>query len=302
VVLDQGAVLWPAFTLLVGVLCGVTTFAEEQKSGANRFLGDQRLSPRSVWLIKTGLRFFVAAVASLLVLVPSLVRAMDDQTLSRTRDWPLLGRVFEDDLLGILAPPGVFLGMWLLHGFGIGQLCGLLVRKTFVAVVMALVISGLAACVWLPSLAGGGLHFWQVAGVPVLALAASYRLLTAWAAGRLAGREKGALAAGMAVLSLLWTAFALWMRVAEVPDLPDPLDMEKFVATMPDPEHNEAGRLTRSACESFAAHLRKVQSRRATKGAFGKDKSDPIDIQMFARGDVGANPASDWTAGEPAHT
>src|SRR5665213_2462597 len=43
--------LWPAATLIVGVLCGATAFADEQQ-GALRFLGDQRLPLGRLWLVK----------------------------------------------------------------------------------------------------------------------------------------------------------------------------------------------------------------------------------------------------------
>src|SRR5205814_4701245 len=41
-VLAEAVLLWPLATLLIGVLCGATAFADEQQ-GPFRFLGDQRL-------------------------------------------------------------------------------------------------------------------------------------------------------------------------------------------------------------------------------------------------------------------
>ena len=54
--LADGLILWPVATLLVGVLCGATAFADEQQ-GPFRFLGDQRLPLGRFWLVKVGVRF-----------------------------------------------------------------------------------------------------------------------------------------------------------------------------------------------------------------------------------------------------
>jgi hypothetical protein len=59
------------------------------------------------------------------------------------------------------------------------------VRKSLVAGVVALGTAGLLVCLWVPSLLGIGLHFWQVAGVPVMLLLGSWLLVPAWTADRL---------------------------------------------------------------------------------------------------------------------
>ena len=53
--LADGLVLWPAATLLVGVLCGATAFADEQQ-GPFRFLGDQRFPLVRFWIVKVVFR------------------------------------------------------------------------------------------------------------------------------------------------------------------------------------------------------------------------------------------------------
>src|SRR5947209_6207742 len=83
---------------------------------------------------------------------------------------------------------------------------------------------------------------------------------TAW---RLAGRETAAWVGGFGAVSLLWVAFAFWVRVAEVPDVTDRFDLEEFLATMPAPDHNEAGRLTRGAFESLESLRRRFGSEQA---------------------------------------
>ncbi len=71
VIFLQPFLLWPAATLIVGVLCGATAFADELQ-GTLRFLGDQRLPLGRLWVIKVGLRFGIAVVAAMLVLVAKL--------------------------------------------------------------------------------------------------------------------------------------------------------------------------------------------------------------------------------------
>src|SRR5689334_7770261 len=66
-----GAMAWPALTLFIGVLCGVTVCADEQLHGSFRFLGDQRFPLGRVWVVKVGLRFALAVFAAFLLLLPS---------------------------------------------------------------------------------------------------------------------------------------------------------------------------------------------------------------------------------------
>jgi hypothetical protein len=283
-VLASGTGLWPAMTLLAGVLCGVTVFSDEQAQGAYRFLGDQRFPPGHVWLVKTALRGVIAVASAVLVLLPSFIRAVTAEPpfYGLAPQPPLLTLLFHDDLLGALAGPAAFLGLWLLHGFGFGVLSGLLFRKSLVAGVLGFGASAVAASVWLPSLAGGGLHLWQVAGVPLLALAATRLLLPAWAAGRLASRETARHLLGVAAAAALWTAGALGYRVVEVPDVPDPLDMPAYVAELAVPSLNEGGQLTRNACDTLNTRLQQVGERRPGRPpAPGERETHPLLTQAL---------------------
>jgi hypothetical protein len=278
VVMAGGMAPWAGATLLVGVLCGVTVFADEQAGGAYRFLGDQRLPPGRVWLAKTGVRLAVAAVCALLVVAPSVVRSLlftTEEGSFQQRPWTFLAWLFHDPVLGTVAPPGAFLLLWLLHGFAVGQLCSLLVRKSLVAAVLALMASGVAVSVWLPSLAGGGLHLWQAAGVPVLTLVASRLLLPAWTAGRLTGATVAGGVAATAAASVVWVAGALAYRVAEIPDTEDVLDLPGFLAELPSAEQNEAGRLTQNALDNLSGRLRELRHEQPSKPLFPREKADP---------------------------
>jgi hypothetical protein len=104
-----------------------------------------------------------------------------------------------------------------------------------------------------PSLfVGGGLHLWQVWGVPAVLVAAS-RVLAPGAAGRSSPARVAGVMAGAATASGLWLAAALWYRTAEIVPAPDAIDVETFRASLPSPEENAGGLLTRSALLRLSA-------------------------------------------------
>ena len=260
-----GPVAWPALTLFLGVFCGVTVCADEQAHGSFRFLGDQRFPLGRVWIVKVGMRFALAVFAAFLLMLPSLVltiaRRIESHSPQETLP-PFVGNVLHSTLVGPVVPVGLHLTMWLLYGFTVGHLCGLLFRKSLVAAVVSLGGSVLLVSLWLPSLLGIGLHFWQIAGVPVILLATTWLLVPAWAADRLVARGTF-VQLGVALVAVgLWTAGGLWYRVVEVPDVPDQLDMPAFVASLPTTEKNKAGELMRSACARVNSLERSLAERR----------------------------------------
>ncbi len=239
-----GPLLWPAATLCLGVLCGVTVFSDEQTLGSFRFLGDQRFPLGRIWVIKTGLRFVLLLLASFLILLPSLLVAVY-YGMTERHEPPLIREMPYLVLLAEVAPWPTFLLMWLLYGFCAGQLCSLLSRKSIVAAMIAFMISALLVVVWLPSLAGIGLHFWQVAGPPLILLAAAAFLMPAWTADRLASWKTYLGISGAMAASLVWVAFGIWYRVLEVPDVPEPFDVAAYMASIPTTDENKAGQLIR---------------------------------------------------------
>lgn len=247
--LGLGPAGWPALTLLIGVLCGVTVWSDEQLSAAFRFLGDQRFPLGRVWIVKIGTRFGLAVLAALVLLLPSLILALIHRTDAQSPDErvPFFADLLHSSLVGPIAPVGIQLSLWLLYGFTVGQLCGLLVRKSLVAGVLALGMAGLLVSLWLPSLVGIGLHFWQVAGVPLILLAAGWLLMPAWAADRLLGRDTFVRLGSALLAAGLWIAGALWYRVAEIPDIPDQFDMPAYVASIPSFDDDKASQEIRSA-------------------------------------------------------
>jgi hypothetical protein len=250
VLLINGTILWPAVTLLLGLACGVSAFGDEQTSGAFRFLGDQRLPPGRVWLAKVGVRLALALAATSLALLPSLIRMAG--ALDGNPEHSLASAVFSDLVAAELVPLPTFLLLGVVHGFAVGVLCGVLFRKTLVAAVLGLGGSVLAIGLWLPSLAGGGLHLWQTLGVPLACLVASRLVLPAQSAGRLVSRGALARLGACGALAAGGTALALCYRVVEVPELPQRLDLAVYAASLPPPERNQAGQRIRSACENLA--------------------------------------------------
>ncbi len=245
-----GLTAWPVLSLLAGVACGVTAFADEQRSGGSGFLGDQRFPLGRLWLVKAGLRLALGlafvAVAGFAMFVALLVRVAIDQGQQ------LLVVQAQGALAGLLAQPYQSLTVWLVYGFAAGLPMGLLFRRPLVAGVAAAGIAGPLAALWLPSQISGGLHFWEVWGVPAVLLAATPLLLRPWSAGRLLS-ARAAGVAGAAVLAVgVWYAEVLDYRVTEIPPAPDAVDVAAFRASLPAPEANVAGRLTASALRRLA--------------------------------------------------
>src|SRR5262249_54838357 len=154
---------------------GSTVFTDEQRTGAYRLLGDQRVPLGSVWLAKMITRAAPLALLPVIMLVFALAMAWVSLASSHAHRYR---PPFEQ----LLSTTGffnlwVFLAFWPVYGFTVGQLCSLLCRRTLTALVMA-VAGGLLLCaVWLPSLLGGGLHLWQTLGPPIVFLLTSYGLV-----------------------------------------------------------------------------------------------------------------------------
>lgn len=276
-----GWLVAPLGTLTLGVLCGVAVFGGEQSGGWRRFLGDQRLPAGRIWAIKTGVWLLVAVAAMLVLLVAGAItlrlrlpspadgsayyEAMRREAFQPIlRFWHAAGWNFWTDhpfggTLEFLGEPRTF-AVWLTYGFSVGLLCTLAVRKTAVALVIALALSFLLAVLWVPSLVGGGVHAWQLFGLPAILLLFSRRAMWAWAGEQLDGRKQawGVLACGLSVAG--WMGGNFWYRVAEIPSAGPPFDLQAYLAGIPAGAENEAGRLLRSAIEEV--HESQLAARR----------------------------------------
>jgi hypothetical protein len=244
-----GPAAWPVLTLFLGVLCGVTVWGDEQMSAAFRFLGDQRFPLGRIWIVKVGMRFGLAVLSAFLLLLPSLIRAVlhrveahaqvNPGPFSLSRPEPFFADLFHSSLVGPVVPVLTHASIWLLYGFSAGNLCGLLFRKSLVAAVVAIGTSGMLLCVWVPSLVGVGLHFWQVAGVPLALLVASWLLMPAWTAERLLARGTFVRLGAVLLAASLWTFWGLWYRIIEIPNVPDEYNIPAFAASIPSMDQNQ---------------------------------------------------------------
>jgi hypothetical protein len=301
--------LWPLVTLLLGISCGMAVFAGEQAGETQRFLGDQRLPLGRIWTIKT-LFWLVAAialaagtaVASVLQITSSNIDRMvpeNESLLERliARDW---GR---RELLGHIGP-WTWLTFGLAYGFALGQFFTLLVRKAAVALVLALLAGVVLGGLWLPSLVNGGVRVWQVLVVPLLLLVGIRPTLWAWASGRLYSLRPMLVFGGTGALALAWMAATFWLRVIVIPDVGEPFDVQAFVASLPTPEENKAGRMIPLAASDLEHFVRQVDAefpglaKAARPGAAEEappalDKSPPYSNQIWQI------PEKGWPQGQP---
>lgn len=259
-VIFQPLLAWPVASLLIGLLCGITAFAEERQGGHLRFLADQRLPLGRIWAIQVGSRLLAALTLGLLTAVlAGLVIWADSEYKSHgfhvlPKDISY-GEGRGRDLAYALwqMGPAAFLSLWLLHGFAFGQLCALLTRKSIVAAAIALMIAAPAAVLWWPGLAGGGLAWWQPLAVPLLAIVLSRLLLAPAASDRLIAAKPIGLGAGSVLLGAAWVAGMFELRVAEVPSEAGdfPAAVAAFEAGLPSPDHDKARELLTQAVQQF---------------------------------------------------
>ena len=253
----HGLTLWPAVTLVIGIVCGTGVFASEQAAGTYRFLGAQRLPLGRVWAAKVVTWLVVAAVAVLALTVGAVLHvAVAQAVLGLYSSFDRPPSFFEhltrrSPLLEFVAP-AVFVTLWLAYGFAVGQFVALIVRKSAVAAVLALLVSSVLLSAWVPSLVCGGLPAWQLYLPPAVLLAATALVMRPWVGERLHSPRAVAVLAGGGVLALGLIAGSLGYRVAEVPDVGEPFDVRGYLASLPTPEENEAGRLIHLAAAEFA--------------------------------------------------
>lgn len=271
----MGLVLWPVFSLVVGVLCGVTVFFDEQ-GGPYRFLGDQRLPLTRLWLVKAGVRLGVGLLGLAALLVPSVLVLLIDliqRPLRIAESESVLGRIFHAPLVGLTIPPALFLFAPALYGFALGHLCGVVFRKALVAVVVAFGVSVLLLSLWAPSFVAGGLQAWQVLLVPLVLILGAWLLLRPWATDRLLSRAAAARLGGVVLACVALTVAGVWYRAGEFLDVPEPEGFRPFVAGLPTPEQNEAGRAVRGGL----ARLDALTAGSAwAKSAAGANARDPV--------------------------
>jgi hypothetical protein len=142
--------------------------------------------------------------------------------------------------------------LWLVTGFCIGQFTGMFSRKNIVAIWIALVLTLGVTTVWIPSFAGGELHAWQAFATPFLLLVATRLSIGRWRNGQLAQR-RALLFCGWGLLGLICLAVCVWFRIAEIPDVGEPFNVQRFRQNLSSLEKDEASRAIRQAMQEFMA-------------------------------------------------
>jgi hypothetical protein len=251
-VLMSGELLgvWALATLLLGVLCGTGVFAGEQRSGFERFLGDQRLPMSKFWRVKvlTGVALAVFVAALLAGIGIAAIAWSQWQNASRFNDRA------DAEFFRFLLTSGnawPWLVIWLAHGFAAGLFFSLLFRKGVVALVLATLFSALQLAFWLPSLLAGGLPWWAVLVPPLVLILATRFIAWAWVTERLAAPRPVLTAASCVLLALAWQAGWLGWRAVEIPKVGEPFDLAAYRLELIAAGESKAGQLLPEAGRSL---------------------------------------------------
>ncbi len=251
--------LWLSATLIIGLVCGGAVFGPEQAGEQDRFLGAQRLPPGQVWFVKT-LFWMLAAVGMTCLLGLAMV-------------WRLKNRDPHgeppDLFLQDLARQNIalFLTLAIIHGFCIGQFCSFLSRKAVVVGFLGAAISLIFFVLWLPSLVFGGVHAWQILGVPLLLLIAARLSMWPWYSGRMYTRRHFVGLAACLACVAVWLSGSIWCRVWEVPDVGEPFDVSAFEAKLEKAKYSPAVPLIRKGILAMESRMKKIE---ADSGPFTK--------------------------------
>ncbi|HMC65855.1 MAG TPA: hypothetical protein VKI65_13030 [Gemmataceae bacterium] len=243
---------WPMITLFIGVACGTMVFGSEQLSSAARFLGDQRLPPGRIWLVKTTFCLLLATLCGLLAYLSTVLYVALAGVRQRAESADATGGILrllvsEWETAPLRMGTVAFLATWLVIGFSIAQLFALVVKKTAVALLLALFISIGVSALWVPSVVGGGLTLWLVLPGPVLLLACSRFLMWSWFGDRLFTVRPVAALIGWCALAALATLAGFAYRAVEVPSAGEPFDVRAFQNPVQTPERKELVQRLRAA-------------------------------------------------------
>jgi ABC-type transport system involved in multi-copper enzyme maturation permease subunit len=271
--------LWPAFGLLLGVIAGAGTFGADQAGSACRFLGDRRVPPGRLWLVKHLVRIgpLAVVVAAYFLIGWMRILAIQWDLTSVMRSAGDAERI--ETLLRDFNPNLVLIGP--VFGYALGQCFGLICRKEAVAAVLAILTASGVWFLWFPSLVIGGVFVWQWILPPLLLIAVTRPAIWPWATGRLA-TWRPVIGLGSAVVVAVTLSLAgVAYRVIEAPLRTAPFDVAAFEATLPKPEQNEAGREITQAILQFQKALNQADA------DFGQNVWEPNDTRPKFIGQAG---------------
>ncbi|OWK46734.1 ABC transporter permease [Fimbriiglobus ruber] len=257
--------LWPALSLLAGVLVAVIGVSDEQSNIAVRFWGERRMPVGRLWSVKILAGLAILSCVLVALAFPAFIAIFFVPRENRHYG-NALAVVFGSGILNTFRFPWVsYLFVWPVYGFAFGHLSALLFRKGIVAGMVALMTAGTFAALWVPSLLSGGLHLWQVFAPPALVLLTARLLTWPWATDRIGTRAPLARVAVGVTLALLALGLGIGYRAVEVPDVPGAEDDIAFAQTLPSLEDEQLGRDLKRAAGDFMNVPAAVRTERVTQ-------------------------------------
>lgn len=245
--------VWPALALTAGVLAGLTAFGDEQTHRTSLFWSDMRLPIGRAWWVKIGIHLALLGWLLFLVALPSWFRAEFAATKRYEYGHSLLSAVFKSRLFEELGSQGwKYLFVPAVYGFVFGHVCSLFFRKLVVACGVAMMLGGVGAVAWGPSLLAGGVSHWQL-WLPAGAVLFTGRwLIRPWISDRMLNRGPLYRLAGGLAATVVLLGLALGYRAVQVPEVAGNTDDLEFIATLPNYDENIGGREFRVAAERYA--------------------------------------------------
>jgi hypothetical protein len=247
------ALVWPVATLAFGALTGVIAFADEQTNGARQFWSERQLPAGRVWLAKTCGACAVTFGLMILLLLPrAIALAINDADPVRP-----------DSLFNSAVLPALkwsffyYLVLGPIYGVAFGVACGMLFQKPVVAAATAMLLAGVTAVLWMPSLFSGGLHYWQILLPPLAVLVTGRRLVRPWVNERVGTRRGIRTLVIGSVATLLLLAGGIGYRVVEIEDAPEGEADVAFAKTIPTYDDKQPGRDLKAAAARFGESLRR---------------------------------------------
>ena len=239
--------LWPLATLLLGVACGTAAFAEEQRDLSFQFLSSQHFPLQTIWRSKILFWLTAAILLAFVMLLGGLVVSGGRAFFNPRVAFPPSFDGTLRDLMG----PTLFFGVWLVYGFGAGQLFVMLCRKNMLALLVSFLVAGTALGLWLPSVLCGGMSGWQLWAAPLIVLLATWSLMRAWSSGRIMERRPLAALVGLGAAMVIWALVNFGYRSWECPDVGEPIDTAAFRASFPAEKDNAAAKAIHRAVTQF---------------------------------------------------
>src|SRR5262249_17439142 len=154
-------IIWPVATLTIGLICGSATFEDEQRTGAARFLGDQRLSLSWIWWTKI---VFWICLGTLAGCAAGLVAYPLHLNVNGGAIWQRLATAARAEQIG----SATYITAWFAYGFSVSQFFSLTLRKNIVAIVVSALATLFLLGLWLPSIICGNVAAWQLFVPPLL--------------------------------------------------------------------------------------------------------------------------------------